>query len=180
MGSYLIKKLIKKLPLRLDYTRSLLLNIVALLLLSSCGFRPVYKKETGGSYEILQKIELSPINSVEGAEFYNQLRNIFPHSLTSDYRLESHLSFSQAFTILQKNSDVLRETLKVQVTYSLREKATDSVITSGAFSRLSSYNTTFSPYNNAIKKQDILKNMAIASAEEVRSRIILYLENNKK
>ena len=57
---------------------------------------------------------------------------------------------------------------------------TGKTITSGKFTRLSSNNTSFSPYENLNKNQQTLTNLAIISAEEVRNRIILYIENSPK
>jgi hypothetical protein len=60
----------------------------------------------------------------------------------------------------------------------LKDKSTGDTITSGQFSRLSSFNTTFSPYSNVVSQQDTQKNLAIMSAEEVRNRIMMFIKNN--
>jgi hypothetical protein len=158
--------------------RSILIVIV-LFFLGSCGFRSVYKTTDNKTYEFLQKIELTPTQTVEGAEFYNQLKNILPPSLAAIYILETKLAFSQDFSVIQKNSDILREMVTLKVSYIVKEKATDRTITSGNFTRLSSYNTSFSLYSNTSTNQQILTHLAIIAAEEVRNRIILYIESNK-
>jgi hypothetical protein len=152
--------------------------MIAFTMLSSCGFTPVYKTENN-SYRFLQKIEILPINSLEGSEFFNQLKNIFPPSGSYDYTLATSLSFSKNFSVIQINSDILREAVTLHVIYTLREKNSDKIIVSGSFSRLSSYNTTFSPYNNEMIEQNIQKNMAIIAAEEVRNRLLLYITHRK-
>ena len=157
-----------------------ILIVATLFVLSACGFKPVYKTTDSKTYELLQKIELAPPYTIEGAEFYNQLKNIIPPSLHADYILESKLQFAQDFSIIQKNSDVLREIIILKVSYTLKEKITDKTITSGKFTRLSSYNTSFSTYENLNRNQQTLTNLAIISAEEVRNRIILYIENSQK
>ncbi len=158
----------------------IILMMATLFVLSACGFKPVYKTTDNKTYELLQKIELAPPCTIEGAEFYNQLKNIIPPPLHTEYILESKLQFSQDFSIIQRNSDVLREIITLKVSYILREKMTDKTITSGKFTRLSSYNTSFSTYENLNKNQQTLTNLAIISAEEVRNRIILYIENSQK
>lgn len=157
-----------------------ILIVAILFLLGSCGFKPIYKTTNTKTYELLQKIELAPPSTIEAAEFYNQLKNIIPPALNAAYTLESKLQFSQDFSIIQKNSDVLREIITLKVSYTLKEKMTDRIVTSGKFTRLSSYSTSFSTYENLNKNQQIITNLAIVSAEEVRNRIILYIENSKK
>jgi len=159
----------------------IILIMATLLVISACGFKPVYKTTDNKTYELLQKIELAPPCTLEGAEFYNQLKNIIPPtSLHANYILESKLQFTQDFSIIQRNSDVLREIVTLKVSYTLKEKMTGKTITSGKFTRLSSHNTSFSPYENLNKNQQTLTNLAIISAEEVRNRIILYIENSPK
>jgi hypothetical protein len=157
-----------------------ILVVATLFLLISCGFKPIYKTTNNKTYEFLQEIELTQPSTIEGAEFYNQLKNIIPPSLPAKYILETKLSFSQDFSIIEKNSDALREIITLKVSYILKEKINDKIITSGKFIRLSSYNTSFSTYTNLTQNQQSLMHLAIISAEEVRNRIILYIENSQK
>ena len=157
-----------------------ILVVATLFLLISCGFKPIYKTTNNKTYEFLQEIELTQPSTIEGAEFYNQLKNIIPPSLPAKYILETKLNFSQDFSIIEKNSDALREIITLKVSYILKEKINDKIITSGKFIRLSSYNTSFSTYTNLTQNQQSLMHLAIISAEEVRNRIILYIENSQK
>jgi hypothetical protein len=79
-----------------------ILVVATLFLLTSCGFKPIYKTTNSKSYEFLQAIELTQPSTIEGAEFYNQLKNIIPPSLVAKYILETKLSFSQDFSIIEK------------------------------------------------------------------------------
>ena len=79
----------------------IILIMATLLVISACGFKPVYKTTDNKTYELLQKIELAPPCTIEGAEFYNQLKNIIPPtSLHANYILESKLQFTQDFSII--------------------------------------------------------------------------------
>lgn len=152
----------------------LLLLTFILLFTSSCGFTPIYKKNNNTKSDLIENIEIVPINSIEGADFYNHLSNLLPHGDNPKYVLSVSQVYSNEISIIQKNSDVLREAVKITINYSLSDKLSGKILTNGSFSRFSSYNTTFSPYSNSIKKQDIRKNLSISSAEEVRNRIMLY------
>lgn len=160
----------------IQYRHPLLL-VFLLFFLTSCGFRPVYRAEDT-TRKFLEHIEISPIASVNGADFYNHLENILPYENEIKYILTSNIAFLKDISIIQENSDILREIITVRVTYTLTDKGTGKIITSGKFSRLSSFNTTFSPYSNLVKQQDIQRNLAMMSAEEVRNRIMLFIENS--
>jgi len=148
--------------------------------LASCGFRPVYKTELNPTNDFMQAIDILPISSPEGANYYNHLKNIFPIGSTPKYTLKTSLSYDKDFSIIQKNSDVLREVVTVKVNYKLTESATDKIIVSGKFSRIASYSTNFSPYGNQANQQEIQNTLAIMSAEEIRNRLILFIEHKKK
>ncbi|MFK7973282.1 MAG: hypothetical protein AB8B66_00215 [Rickettsiaceae bacterium] len=154
-------------------------SILCLFLLNACGLKPLYKADND-SYQLLRTIEIKPINSIEGAEFYNHLSNIFPPSLKPKYLLTTKLTFSHKPSLIQVNSDILRKTVTIKVKYCINNIRTKEILIQGEFSRLASYSTTFSAYINDTQKQSILKNLALISAEEVRNRVILHLENNQK
>ena len=97
-----------------------ILVVATLFLLISCGFKPIYKTTNNKTYEFLQEIELTQPSTIEGAEFYNQLKNIIPPSLRAKYILETKLNFSQDFSIIEKNSDALREIITLKVSYILK------------------------------------------------------------
>lgn len=138
----------------------------------------MYKADNNPTFSALENIDITMINSVEGADFYNHLQNIMPHGPAAKYTLTTNCSFMKSISVIQKNSDILREVVTIKVSYELKDKATENKITTGQFSRFSSFNTTFSPYSNVVSQQDKQKNLAIMSAEEVRNRIMMFFKNN--
>ena len=160
------------------------LEVVILLVyifsLTSCGFKPIYRKQSNPMNNFLQSIKIIPISSRDGADYYNNLNIILPPSSSPKYYLETKLSYGKDYSIIQRNSDVLREVVTIKVSYKLFESKTQALFTSGYFTRLASYSTNFSPYSNQTNQQEAQKLLAIMSAEEVRNRIILFFENSKK
>lgn len=154
--------------------------LISILSLTSCGFKPIYKKELNPTSDFLQSVEVGPINSPDGADYYNHLKNILPVVQNAKYILKTQLSYTKDYSIIQKNSDVLRESVTIKVLYTLLESSTQKVVTSGHFSRLSSFSTNFSPYSNQSSQQETQRSLAIMAAEEIRNRIILFFENSKK
>ncbi len=163
----------------MQYILSLTLVFV-LLFTTSCGFKPAYRLLDDSVCEFMAKIEIEPIPSIEGAEYYSCLKKIFPSSKKARYLISSSLNFTKDFSIIQKSSDILREAVTVKVFYKLKNIKTDKTITSGSFIRFSSFNTTFPPYTNQIRQQDVYTTLAIIAAEEVRNRIMLFVGKQSK
>ena len=165
----------------LQYIQNILV-ICFLFSLASCGFSPVYKENDNHTKQFLENIEITPLDSIEGADFYNHLKNILPHGNQAKYILTTNYAFTKNISIIQKNSDISRESITIKVTYTLKDKLTDNNIITEQFSRFASFNTTASPYSNNVNQQDIQKNLAIMSAEEVRNRLMLFIKakNNIK
>jgi LPS-assembly lipoprotein len=152
--------------------------IFLLFFVSGCGFRPLYgNEESSKSLRHLSQIEIQPIASIEGVEFYNRMSSILPSKTDSKFLLITSLIYSAEHGIIQKNSDIIRENLKLLVRYSLINQDTGKTLTSGEFRRISSYSTIFVPYSNTVKSQDSAKNLATSAAEEIRTRLILFFEN---
>jgi hypothetical protein len=153
---------------------------IILFSITSCGFKPIYKASLNPTYDYLQNIEITPISSPEGADYYNHLKNIFPTTLHAKYKLNTSIVYSKDFSIIQRNSDVTRELVTVLVKYDLIDTESEKVITSDKFSRLTSFSTNFSPYGNHTKQLEVQKALAVMAAEEIRNRLILFIENNIK
>ena len=154
-----------------------LLLVVLSLFISSCGFKAAYRVVDNPTSEFLANIEITPINSIEGAIFYDHMVNILPMHKQSLYILDVKMFFSSDSSTIGQSSDPVRSRLTVNTIYQVKEKESSRIITSGNFSKLSSFSTGFSPYSNLILQQDERKYLAIASAEEVRNRIMLFIEN---
>lgn len=146
-------------------------------MLESCGFRPVYKNGYK-SFQTLNDIEIEPINSLEGAELYNHLKNIFPKTNRPKYILTVGLSFSEDLTVIQQNSDIVRKNVTAMVSYILKEINSEKIILKDAFFRTSSFSVTYYPYSNVTQKHEILKNLAELCAESIRNKIILHIEKS--
>lgn len=151
--------------------------VLVFLCTSACGFKAIHKIDNINYYQ-LKNIEIEPINSIEGAEFYNQLKNILPYQHDAKYKLITTISFSENYNIIHNNSDALNEVVTARVNFKLLDKTTDKILLNSSFSKPSSYVTTFSPYSNLIQKHDLLSNLSIMVAEEIRNRIIIYFSNN--
>ena len=148
--------------------------LAASLFLSSCGFSAIHKNDSW-RHQLLKEIELKPINSVEGVEFYNHFLATFPKSHDNSkikYILECNIKLDKGFNIVQSNSDILRQKLTIEVVYTVVDKTTKNELLNGKVSRFASYTVSASPYSNYALNKNIINSLSIAAAEEVKKRII--------
>ncbi|MBU6184614.1 MAG: hypothetical protein KGO98_05060 [Rickettsiales bacterium] len=155
----------------------ILLLLFAFFTQVSCGFRPAYKVDVHNE-NFLSFVEINPIRTIEGTNFYNHLKSIFPPAKESLYVLNTALSFNRSYNVIQSNSDILRETQNIKVTYQLIDKKDLKVLTYGTFSKMSSYSTNFSLYSNSVIRQDSMSDLAENAAEEVRNRLLMFFSKN--
>ena len=149
-----------------------------LLTLSACGFTPVYSKESI-TYNPLYGIEVAPISTPEGAEFYHYLTTLMPSRGNIKYRLNVSFTYSFSPIAIQKNSDIIRENIIQYIQYKLVDAKTNNVVTGGTFKHMTSYNSSFSPYGSDVEKNFNSTNLTKFSAEEIRRRLILYFTDKK-
>ena len=148
------------------------------LLLCSCGFKSPYKHISINDND-LHSIEIEPIDSIEGAEFYQNLVNLLPSSQKAKYILKVQFHSMSSPLVIQKDADISRHTVSQLVKYQLFDKKTNQKITSGQFKLLSSYGSISSAYTTHVESQKTSENLTKLGAEEIRTRLILYFENKK-
>ena len=158
-----------------------MLNKLAILLISlilcSCGFKSPYQVSVND--DSLSSIEIEPIESIEGAEFYQNLINLLPPSKKIQYLLKVQFHYVSSPLVIQKNADIFRQTVSQLVKYQLLDKDTNKELTAGQFRLLSSYSSHYSAYTTHIESEKTLANLTKLGAEEIRARLILYFENKK-
>lgn len=153
--------------------------IFLLLLVSSCNLKPVYDTRYNNNIDKnLEAIEVEPIKTIEGAEFYHRLTSILPGYGKAKYLLKAELTAATMPATIEKNSDVSRQYINQLVKYKLINIETSKILIEEKFYQNTSYNTVFTPYATNIERDKTGIDMAHAAAEEIRSRLILYFTRN--
>ncbi|WP_341752628.1 MULTISPECIES: hypothetical protein [unclassified Candidatus Tisiphia] len=160
---------------------SLLVIVTYLFLCTSCSLRPVYSnKYSLQELSQLSAIEVEPIDSIAGAEFCYYLSSILPKYTTSTIKYLLKVNFTNKILplIIQKNSDVLRETVSQTIQYRLVDIVTNQHLTSGTFRHVTSYSTASSPYHSYVDNDKALEDLTKQGANEILERLILYFKQN--
>ncbi|ABV84530.1 hypothetical protein [Rickettsia massiliae] len=155
--------------------RSLFVIIIFFLMSSCncCNLKPVYS-ETYSRNNDLEAIEVEPIRTIEGAEFYHRLTSILPQKAQAKYLLKVKLIATTMPATIEKNSNVLREYINQLVRYKLIDIESQKVLIEEQFYQNTSYNAIFTPYATNVERDATGIDLAYQAAEEIRSRLILY------
>lgn len=154
--------------------------VFLLLFVNGCNLKPVYNTEYSNSEVVknLESIEVEPIKTIEGSEFYHRLTSILPQKTKAKYILKAELAGATTPATIEKNSNVLREYINQLVIYQLVDIENQKILIKEKFYQSTSYNSIFTPYASSVERDETGIDLAYAAAEEIRSRIILYFTRN--
>lgn len=147
--------------------------IIIFCLTSSCNLKPVYSEKYSRNND-LEAIEVEPMRTIEGAEFYHRLTSILPQKAQAKYLLKVKLIATTMPATIEKNSNVLREYINQLVRYKLIDIESQKVLIEEKFYQNMSYNAIFTPYATNVERDKTGIDLAYQAAEEIRSRLILY------
>ena len=156
------------------------LTIALSLLLSACGFHPLYSKSGPDSAirEEMASISIQPLRDRQGQEIHNALiKTITPEGPPS----QSRYSLSVAYTVtesqaaLATDETATRDVMRFNVLYRLYEGST--TLTAGTFPEIFSYNFLQEHYANVSAQSDIMTRVSEQIALEVRNRLAIYFTN---
>jgi hypothetical protein len=102
------------------------LTIISLLLLTSCGFRPLYMVESGNGIILdqLATIKFESKKGRQGQQLVNSLDNTFNPTginLPKNYVLTVALVETHQAVAVQNNNEITRYNVVMDVTYTLRD-----------------------------------------------------------
>ncbi|PKU21781.1 LPS assembly lipoprotein LptE [Telmatospirillum siberiense] len=164
----------RRAPVRCLATAVLCLGV---LLLTSCGFHPLYGKDSYNAAVMsdLASVQVSPLVDREGQLIHNALLtdlNPRGESAKARYRLVVTPTISETQQALRKDDTATRNLVTYGVTYWLYEGSTR--VLSGSFSQMFSYDFLEEHYANISAADDIHRRAAQSIADEIRNRLAAY------
>ncbi|WP_286829383.1 MULTISPECIES: LPS assembly lipoprotein LptE [Kordiimonas] len=152
------------------------LVITLALLLSACGFRPLY--EAGGSSRAMQQhlagVEVAPIADRLGQVMRNRLLDRLNTGGTADYRLTVTLEQSTQGYGIRPDAAATQEqlTLVAHVAF-IRLNGEEIVFTEDMRAR-TSYDLVLSDFATVTQREDSARRLALELAERIHRRLALY------
>jgi len=118
-----------------------------------------------------------PEETIEAYELQNHLQKILNTGLQGKkYRLEIRVNKTSSDSVVQKDSEVLRQNVEFNVWYQLYKLDDSNPIYKGKFRQISSFNTSFSPYSTNVEYEAAKISLARSCAEELRRKLILFFK----
>lgn len=166
--------------------------IFILLLLSSCGFKPMYgqNSENGALLaQVMANIQIDEIKNVNGRQerlsqllHNNLLDRISP--LSSDgsattYILNANYDVEERGYGIREDESVTLQNLKLTVAFRLIDAASDDIIMDGTARAIVTYDLVQSDFSNKIARETSLSRLSEEAANQIITRIGTYLSNNQ-
>ena len=156
------------------------LPILLSLSLGACGFHPLYSKSGADPAlaDELASISVDPLRDRQGQEIHNALiKTITPEGPPEHARYHLLVAYSvlESQAALATDETATRDVMRFNVLYRLYEGPT--IITTGTFPEIFSYNFLQEHYANVSAQEDIRSRVSDQIALEVRNRLAIYFTN---
>lgn len=167
-------------------------GLICLLVLSSCGFKPMYGQNTPGGAELAQvlaNIDIDPVRSQSGRQerlsqlLENNLRDrISPLNSSGDtsYILRTNYEVVEQGYGIREDESVTLINLRLIVDFELVDLESDDAIMDGTARAIVTYDLVQSDFSNMTARQSSLERLAEEAANQVITRVGTYLSNNQK
>ena len=143
----------------------------------SCGFKPIYQSKHATA--TIPPIHIMPINSVEGAIFYDTLSQLIEDDASSKYALYTQLTYANSNLVIAPNSSVVEERVTQTVVYSIIDENSGTTVVSGATQILGDVETLLGAYTTYEADLRVKENLARRAATEIQGRLAMHFNKTK-
>lgn len=159
-----------------------LLSISALAAVSAsvsgCGFTPLYAQQ--GLTNKLSQISVDTSQTRTGYFLGQALRNGLGESNGRPlYRLKVTLKENHYQLGYRVDDTATRSELTDNVTYELKDMATNKVLLQKTFTETVTYNVSSSPFTGIVSQQDAEERLAASAARTIQTAVALYFHDSK-
>ena len=161
------------------------LIIAAALLLSACGFKPMYATNGSGPAvsEEFARIAIDPIPDRLGQLVRNALIDrVTPLGSPRDpvYRLVVKVTEEREDVGLRQDASVTRANYRLNGDFQLVEIATDLKVITANARTATAYDVVQQDFSTVIAQQDAERRLSIELADEIRTRLSIYFSREEK
>lgn len=157
----------------------------AALLLTACGFRPLYgeRANSPAATQYMAAIEIAPIPERIGQELQNHLRvRLNPRGTPANtkYRLQTRLNEIRTDLAIRDDASATLANLQLIANYTLHDAASNDVLYTGQSRFTASYNLVRSQFANLIAEDDARNRAVEAISDDMRVRLGIYFDRQAK
>lgn len=150
------------------------------LILSACGFRPLYGNGgLGANAPQLSSVYVEPVSERVGYELRNNLLDLLnsgpPQS--SLYRVKLYLAEREDPVVVQTNTSITRYNYTLSAHYELMPRGGTMPVKAGDLIAFAAYNVAAAPFlfASASAQRDARNRAAVEIAERLRTELAIYL-----
>lgn len=150
--------------------------ILSIIILSSCGFKPMYAKNSNNS-DLLHQVQLVEVSGKDAPRAERIISELIKHSSNPQYYLKINVEQSMNAIGVQKDSTNTRYQLRVTFKYQLFEASTYNIIDRGQIYLYSSYDIVDQDFQNYIAERYTSDNILYELSKELRNKLILVISS---
>jgi len=162
--------------------RTFLLSLLALAVLSACGFRPMYADNAGAPAlgEEFGTVSIEPIPDRLGQMVRNHLLdriNPYGEPAAPDYLLKVTVDKSLEGYGFRSDEAITRESLTLNAVFTLVEQSSGKVVLQDEVRAIQAYDVVQSDFANYSAEQDAEARTALQISEMVVARLGLFFKS---
>jgi LPS-assembly lipoprotein len=152
---------------------------VALMLLTGCGFRPLYGADLNGAAVIaeLASVRIGALDDRLGLIVRNELLDLVTplgEPAVPRYALQVSLFEEKEGLAIARDATVTRVSLTLTANYELLDARTRVRVNNGSVRATAAYNVLSTEFANVVAERDAQARTARVVAEEIRTRLSIY------
>ncbi len=158
-----------------------ILTLSLILLLTSCGFKPLYAKEKAGG--ACDNFSVNPINlSLTGHKMQYLVQDKLNQACIdseNDYNVDIKVGVGEESVAIQKDREVTRFNVILDATYTLTNKTSGKHIYTGKTKSIGGYDAVTSDYGTYALEQDTKNKLAEEMSREIAFKITYLIKSGK-
>lgn len=159
---------------------ALIIIVIALSVLASCGFKPLYNHNSASGSAILQQFSLIRIEPIED-RIGQQLRNYLQDKITPAgvpekpiYNLTVLLEETRSDMVILRDATSTFAKLKINARYHLTKIDTGKILTRNSVEAATIFNIVESEFANLRAQEDARRRAVNAISESIKSELAIF------
>ena len=157
--------------------------VIAGMLLTGCGFTPIYRQDNSSSIrQYLSLIEVAPIAGHRGLQLRNRLNErISPKGVVDvpRFRLSVELESSTQAVLIQLDNTATRQNLRMKASFALTDLSSGATVFKGNSVSVGSYNVVDSEFATISAEDKAAERAAREIGEEIFDLLVVYFNRGK-
>ena len=145
------------------------------LVLSACGFTPIYS-DGSAAEQMHGRIALGDFDGLDGFQMREQLESRLGTPKAATYRLDVTLEVDSVGIAITQDGSITRYNLSGEAVFTVTQLGGD-IVFQDSVAAFTAYNATASAYATRIAEQDAYRRMAVTIADKIVTRLATSAED---